>query len=182
MKFAAILGAAAVLTAGAASAAEIGVRHTWGTSDRHINHGQSMYERTVNGSYSEDSKGFALGIKANDFYVDYEKEIEFGAGGGFGADVDLVTTGELDGGKLFGGFGSLDQEVDLTTTGTISGGFGFGGSADYEEDLYVDGKLNVAGSVFTRSESGHIRETAKETYNFSGSSSSGFSELSTFSR
>ena len=177
MKFAAILGAAAVLCAGAASAAEIGVRHTWGNTDRHITHGQSMYERTVNGSYEEDSKGFALGIKANDFYVDYDKEVEFGAGGGFSAMVDLETTGTIE-----DRFGFKPDGVDLTTTGTISGEGGFGGGSDYEESLYVDGKLTVAGSVFSRSEDGHIRETAKETYNFSGSSSSGFSELSTFSR
>ncbi len=182
MKFAAILGAAAVLTAGAASAAEIGVRHTWGNTDRHINHGRSFYSRTVTGEYAEDSKGFALGVKANEFYVDYEKEVEFGAGGDFGADVNLATTGELDGGKLFGGFGSLDQDVDLTTIGAISGSFSFGGGADYEESLYVDGKLNVAGSVYTRSESGTINEFANESYNFSGSSTSGFSELSTFSK
>ena len=181
MKFAAILGAAAVLTAGAASAAEIGVRHTWGNTDRHINHGRSMYERTVNGSYSEDSKGFALGIKANDFKVTEKSVTEGGAEGGFGADVDLSTTGLLDGGILFRGYGSLDQDVDLTTVGTISGGAGFGFESETVDTLKVDGKLNVAGSVFTRNEHGHIRETAKEEYNFSGSSSTGFSELSTFS-
>ena len=182
MKFAAILGAAAVLTAGAASAAEIGVRHTWGNTDRHINHGRSEYVRTVNGSYSEDSKGFALGIKANGFKVTEKSFTEANGGGGFDLDVDLDTTGMLDGGKLFGGFGSLDQEVDLATTGTISGGGGFGFESETVDTIKVDGKLNVAGSVFTRSEDGHIRETAKETYNFGGSSSSGFSELSTFSR
>ena len=177
MKFAAILGAAAVLCAGAASAAEIGVRHTWGNTDRHINHGRSTYERTVTGSYSEDSQGFALGVKANEFLVDYDTDVEFGAGGSFGADVDLETVG-----TIVDPFFSPTSLVSLDTTGTISGGFGFGGGAETEDTLYIDGKLNVAGSSFTRSESGRISETATESYNFSGSSSSGFSELSTFSR
>ena len=176
MKFAAILGAAAVLTAGAASAAEIGVRHTWGNTDRHINHGRSEYVRTVNGSYSEDSKGFALGIKANDFKVTEKSFTEGGGGGGFSADVDLSTTGTIE-----DRFGFKPNGVDLTTTGTISGGGGFGFESETVDTIKVDGKLVVAGSVFSRSEDGHIRETAKETYNFSGSSSSGFSELSTFS-
>ena len=176
MKFAAILGAAAVLTAGAASAAEIGVRHTWGNTDRHINHGRSEYVRTVNGSYSEDSKGFALGIKANDFKVTEKSFTEGGGGGGFSAMVDLDTTGTIE-----DRLGFKPDGVDLTTTGTISGGGGFGFESETVDTIKVDGKLVVAGSVFSRSEDGHIRETAKETYNFSGSSSSGFSELSTFS-
>ena len=144
MKFAAILGAAAVLTAGAASAAEIGVRHTWGTSDRVITHGQSMYERTVNGSYSENSEGFALGVKANYFEVELEKDLDIDAG--------------------------------------PQGWFGYGVDVDFDRSLEIDGKLSVAGSTFSRTEHGHIRETASESYNFGGSSSSGFSELSTFSR
>jgi len=176
MKFAAILGAAAVLTAGAASAAEIGVRHTWGNTDRHINHGRSEYVRTVNGSYSEDSKGFALGIKANDFKVTEKSFTEVDGGGGFDLDADLSTVG-----TIYSPFFSRTDYVDLETSGTISGGGGFGFDSKTVDTIKVDGKLNVAGSVFTRSESGRIRETATESYNFSGSSSSGFSELSTFS-
>ena len=177
MKFAAILGAAAVLTAGAASAAEIGVRHTWGNTDRHINHGRSTYERTVTGSYSEDSQGFALGVKANEFKVTEKSVTDGSGGGGFSADVDLATVG-----TIVAPFFSPTSFVNLDPTGTISGGGGFGFESETVDTIKVDGKLNVAGSSFTRSESGRIRETATETYNFGGSSSSGFSELSTFSR
>jgi len=182
MKIAAILGATAVLCAGAASAAEIGVRQSWGNTDRQITHGRSMYERTVTGSYSEDSSGFALGVKANDFKLTEKSVTEADGGFGFDVDVDLATIGELDGGSLFFGNGSLDQLVELETTGTISGGGGFGFDSETVDTLKIDGKLDVAGSSFTRSESGRIRETATERYNFSGSSSSGFSEMSTFSR
>ena len=55
--------AAALLTVGtiaggsAVSAAEIGVRSSHGFTNRHIEHGRSLYVRTVDGSYSEYSAG-----------------------------------------------------------------------------------------------------------------------------
>lgn len=109
MKFAAILGAALMLGAGAASAAEIGVRYTTGHTSRHITHGQFTAVGGTVGAYRETSFG-------------------------------------INGGGVSGSNG------------------GAGG-----------------GSGYVRHEVGAFAEGYKETYNFTGDSSTSFSEVSTFS-
>ena len=64
---AALLTVGAITAGTAASAAEIGVRNTWGTSNRNITHGQSWSVQGGFEQYSEESAGFAVGVVADDF-------------------------------------------------------------------------------------------------------------------
>jgi len=163
---AALLTVGAIAGGSAVSAAEIGVRNTTGYSTRTIHGGQSSYVRRVTGQYRERSSGSVLEVNANDYSV---------------LDVANSTGGETTGtvGGLFAG--------GVTASGSISGGF-LGeitlneGDSSSESGTVRDGDFRRASSTYTRSESGDIREVARESYNFGGSSRSDFSELSTFSR
>ena len=180
--------AAALLVAGgtAANAAEIGVRHTWGTSDRQITSGQYIFEYTATTLGDEQSSGWTLGISADEFSA---------AGGSASGDFGISYTDEsLESNPLIyreettvmrgkNGNGKNDSTsvevrgpavVDRTNVevdGDFAGGF-----------LEVDGDLSIAYSEYTRNGGYNSSTNIDESYTFDGSTTSGFSELSTFSR
>ena len=170
MKFAAILGAAALLTAGAASAAEIGVRSTWGTSHRDITHGQFTAISVGAEAYAEQSAGFSLGFE-NSSTETREGTIDRVVG----EPVTLTSERDLTG-KIFGTEFLTGESA--TTTEDVLGNVTE--TSDFEAtDRDFSG---ISGSAYTRQLVGARADYVEETYNFSGSSSQSFSELSTFSR
>lgn len=186
---AALLSVGALTAGSGASAAEIGVRNTWGTTTRDITRGTSEYVRTVTGEYSEDSAGFGLGIVADDFdiststesysFADSYTDVE----GTFDGTATGSVVIESDGGEqnwAVGGVAPVDLEVGGTFEGE-SNTFAFSDTRT-EDGLEIDGSLAVSGSYYTRHESGDIKERLSESYSFSGHSTTSFSELSTFSR
>jgi len=190
---AALLSVGALTAGSGASAAEIGVRNTWGTTTRDITRGTSEYVRTVTGEYSEDSAGFGLGIVADDFdistygsnysfsdsYSDVEGTFDGTATGSVVLEDARYIPGP-GGGINEGANGTIDLEVGGTFEGESNT---FGYTDTFTEDgLEIDGSLAVSGSYYTRHESGDIKERLSESYSFSGHSTTGFSELSTFSR
>lgn len=241
--------AAALLVAGgtAASAAEIGVRNTWGTSTRDITHGRSWAVQGGYEQYTEESAGFALGIIADDFTADglslaptelnaYRGSV-FGPGGSITnreevLDDDRTIFGEVvgdadlsggDAAAAAAGAGSGDASSfgaarsgnanaaadaarggnagDLTQYGgtrTITGDntvtqTAEAGETGWGEGLTVtgglagtpssvSGRLAVSGSGYVRSAQGASGFLSGESFSFTGHSTQGFSELSTFSR
>ena len=245
--------AAALLTVGAiaggtaASAAEIGVRHTYGSTHRNITAGHSWSVRGGYETYSEESAGFGLGIIADEFTSEgldlAPVEVNAYRGSVFGPAGSIINRDEVleDDRDIFTDVigtsvgGNADAEAsrsgDVSINGSIeSPGTGrsgnaasdaapggdaapvtvYGGTqrivgdntvvqvaeaseAGWGEGLTitgglagtptaVDGRLAVSGSGYVRSAQGASAFAAGEYYDFTGSSSSGFSELSTFSR
>lgn len=170
MKFAAILGAAAVLTAGAASAAEIGVRHTWGTSMRNITHGEFTAISVGAEAYAEQSAGFSLG------YEESSTETRKGEINRYvGEPVTLTSERDLTG-KFFGTEFLTGESA--TTTEQVLGDV----SEDSDFEATTRDFAGISGSAYTRQLVGGRADYVEETYNFSGSSNQSFSELSTFSK
>ena len=169
MKFAAILGAAAVLTAGAASAAEIGVRHTWGTSDRVITHGRFVAETKAVEGYVEGSKGWSFGGKMTDVTTNSGDFVQSELPSFYSEAYNANTGGST---YLGGSAGFTNDSGDKTIVRPTE----FVGSTSDEKSFAIGGskygRLTIGGSYTTISES----------YDFTGSETSGFSELSTFSR
>ena len=169
MKFAAILGAAALLSAGAASAAEIGVRHTWGHSDRHITNGQFMAETTAIEGYAEVSKGWSFGVKETSVETTEGEFIQSESPEFVYIDSDNST------GSFNSPFGPSEYE-NAQNEVSIFRPTQFVGSETETESFAV------GGSKYGRLVLGGSKTTISESYDFTGSSSTGFSELSTFSR
>jgi len=147
--------AAALLIAGgtAVNAAEIGVRHTWGNSTVNIRNGYSETVTTMNSDFSEDSSGYNFGVAARGFEAD--AETEFGVFAETEVDFRRHPLG-------------LDAETEVWG----------GGYAEAD----VDGKLAVSYSEFSRHNSGFLDSETTSEYSFGGTDTTGFSELSTFSR
>ena len=179
--------AAALLIAGGTTvnAAEIGVRHTWGNSTQTITNGFSITNVKDTAEYSEQSSGFALGINAEEFRAE---------GGGVegiydysGTDRDLEANpvtffSETTTRRGRNGNGQNDSQVTVSRQPVVSEE-SFSTSGEYGGgSLEADGKFAVSGSVFTRNIDGTTRVASESFYDFSGSSTNGFSELSTFSR
>jgi len=162
---AALLTVGAIAGGSAVSAAEIGVRNTTGFSTRNIYGGQSSYVREVNGSYTEDSAGTALRISANGYSV---RDVTRSSGGESTGTFDGHFTGGYGGGLQYG---NMAGSIELTEAPSSS-----------STETVKDGDFRRVSSDFTRNESGSIREVSRESFNFGGTSSSSFSELSTFSR
>ena len=235
--------AAALLVAGgtAASAAEIGVRNTWGTSTRDITHGRSWSVQGGYEQYTEESAGFALGVDARNFSADglslAPTELNAARGSVFGPAGSIVNSGDVidDDRELIG----IYSDPDLNGGDAAAAGAGSGDASSYgaarsgnaiadaarggdtelaqyggtqtltgdnivtqtaeagergwAESLTVtgglsgsptavDGRLRVAGSGYVRSAQGGSGFLSGESFSFTGHSTQGFSELSTFSR
>ena len=169
MKFAAILGAAVLGCAGAASAAEIGVRHTWGHTDRHITNGQFMAETTAIEGYAEVSKGWSFGVKDTSVNTIEGEFVQPEAPEFVSVETDYST------GSFGSPFGPSEYQNDQKDVEVIRP-TQFVGSRT-EEDSFA-----IGGSKYGRLVLGGSYTKISESYDFTGSSSTGFSELSTFSR
>ena len=179
--------AAALMIAGgtAANAAEIGVRHTWGTSMRNITHGSYVFDYNASTLGTEQSSGFTVGISGDDFTA--------AAGGAYGEFGVSYTDETLEANPLVyseestvmrGKNGNGKNDTTSITerrpvVDTVAVDAEGAGAAGF---LAVDGELSVAFSEYTRSGSYDSTTAIDESYSFDGSTTSGFSELSTFSR
>jgi hypothetical protein len=183
--------AAALLTVGtiaggsAVSAAEIGVRHSSGWTNRHITHGTSSYLSRTTGTYREDSSGSVREVDANGFSV-----------------TELATTAPSTSTGTFSGnfFGDAEgratpetvsifqiptgrDNINLDVRGLVGGTINLETTEGSSESSTTrNGNIRVASSEYSRVERGNILEVAREDYRFSGGSHNTFSELSTFSR
>ena len=175
---AALLSVGAITAGTAASAAEIGVRSTWGSVDRHINHATFVNEAKTWTEGTEQSSGFVAGIDADGFSASYTNSSESFAEAGFGAIVNLDTDGTIRRGNIF----NRTEVVDLATTGSISGGGGFLAESTDTDRLRVDGSLTVGGSEYSREGTYGSYNYSREDGSYTEDSNRGFSELSTFSR
>ena len=175
---AALLSVGAITAGTAASAAEIGVRSTWGSVDRRINHAQFVNEATSFTTGTEQSSGFAAGIDADGFRASYTDSSETSGRGRVRLNADLDTVGTID----RGGFFNRIDEVDLETTGTISGRGRFSAETTDTDRLRVDGSLVIGGSEYSRNGTYGSNSLSRETGSYTEDSTRGFSELSTFSR
>jgi len=175
---AALLSVGAITAGTAASAAEIGVRSTWGSVDRHIGHATFINEAKTWTAGTEQSSGFVAGVDADGFRASYTNSSESFAEGGFGAEVDLDTSGTIRPQNYF----SRNEIVDLSTAGTITGGGGFLAESTDTDRLRVDGSLTVGGSEYSREGTYGGYNYSREAGSYTEDSNRGFSELSTFSR
>ena len=160
--------AAALLTVGAltagsgASAAEIGVRSSYGTSFRTITNGRFVSAGASAEAYVENSAGFSLGLEQVSTET-REGSIRRRVG-------EPVTLEE----KAFIPFKGLTTTRSEEVLGNVR----------EESDFEATSRdfAGVSGSGYTRTLVGAQAEGYKESYDFSGGSSQTFSELSTFSR
>jgi len=181
---AALLTVGAIAGGSAVSAAEIGVRNTTGFSTRNVTGGQSSYVRRVTGSYTEDSAGSVLEVNANNYSVlDVAESTGAVSTGTFEGGFGGRAQGLVLGNESFFGFSDGVATADLDLDGGLYGEIILNeGDSSSSTGTVRDGDFRRASSSYTRTESGAIREVARESFNFDGSSRSDFSELSTFSR
>ena len=181
---AALLTVGAIAGGSAVSAAEIGVRNTTGFSTRTVTGGQSSYVRRVTGQFTENSSGSVLEINANNYSVlDVAESTGAVSTGTFEGGFRGSSRGLVQGNRSIFGVSNGIAVADLNLGGGISGGITLNeGDSSSSTGTVTDGDFRRASSTYTRNESGTIREVARESYNFGGSSRSDFSELSTFSR
>ena len=159
---AALLSVGAITAGTAASAAEIGVRSSYGTSFREITNGRFVAAGASAEAYIENSAGFSLGLEQ----VSTETR-EGSIDRVVGEPVTLTET------KRFPFVGEI-------TTGTEQVLGDVSETSDFEATSRDFS--GVSGSGYTRTLVGASVDGYKETYDFTGGSSQTFSELSTFSR
>ena len=172
---AALLTVGAIAGGSAVSAAEIGVQSTWGTSNTAITNGRFEAQSTSASAYAERSRVDVLG------YNSYENS-SVTEGGVPGQEyvtldaLDAATTdyrGTLSGDGVFGfvDIEALDRDSLVVNEGartTTSSDTSRGGQVSWARA----GRVEFGGSFSTSSDS----------YDYTGSRSSGFSGITAFTR
>jgi len=163
--------AAALLVAGgtAANAAEIGVRHSFGTSDRQITNGRFEAVTVGAEAYIEQSGGFSLGGRET-YFLD-----------------ENSTVVQADSPSLRTEWRNEDKVKDFTThPATVikndREGMRVERPTTIDTDVREESSWALGGSAYTRTLIGAEASYVGESYDFTGSSTQSFSELSTFSR
>lgn len=171
---AALLSVGALTAGSGASAAEIGVRSSHGTSFRTITNGRFESAGVIVEGWIEESAGASLG---GEFYDRYSAS---------GTESTNIVQSELP---------SYFNESSNNDSGTNAGGgiYNFdNGSKTVRRPTALDETFSyesegvkgfrAGGSAYVRTLVGASVDGYKESYDFSGGSSQTFSELSTFSR
>ena len=163
--------AAALLTVGtiaggsAVSAAEIGVRSSFGTSTRNITHGRFVAETKVRELYAETSAGLAGSFSAT--------ESTSATGEFVQPELPRVSTG-YENNDSGGGFG-VGYQNDRS-------GYEVRRPTEFVGETSETSSAEWAGSGYVRGLVGYRGTDVSEEYRFSGTDTNTFSELSTFSR
>ena len=189
MKFAAILGAAVLGCAGAASAAEVGVQSTWGHSNTVITNGRYMSETTGASLYVEGSQSWAYGESGK---FDFDTTTTNTPGEDYVLLGDLeaaVTTETVDvdsrkDRRVIGFFGGNDYR-DVQDVDVIGGGLESlevqQGNVEVENNA-GDYAFQSGGGSARRLEIGGSFSRTTDSYEYTGTRSSGFSGISAFTR
>lgn len=172
------LFAALLLVGGsAASAAEIGVRSSYGTSFRTITNGRFESRGVTVQGWVEESAGVSLGAEEYNRFSENGTEstniVQAERPSYYNSEYDN------DSGKFSSPFGPSRYSNDSSET-TVVRPTATDETFSYESED-VSG-FRAGGSAYVRTLVGASVDGYRESYDFSGGSSQTFSELSTFSR
>ncbi len=164
---AALLSVGTISGGSAVSAAEIGVRSSFGTSTRNITHGRFVAETKVRELYAETSAGLAGSFSATESTSATGEFVQPEAPSfQRGAQNDVVRRTE-DGQK------TLDLDASNFTAVRPT---------QFVGETSETSSVEWAGSGYVRGLVGYRGTDVSEEYRFSGTDTNTFSELSTFSR